>query len=1147
MLSATTMTAGKRQLRERIQRIVSGRRPAVLAVFAVLCAAAILCAATFTGSVSRTVDGTLSGAEIRYFNQEFFNQVGDSPEGIRDHFLTSRYERPEDIDLFELFYCGVYEADGQRPGEAISYDFGQYDADCPTDVLPAKLLDAILRQYTGLGLRETTGKGLENFDCPEEGIYTHTHGDTNDPGEVRIFAGEREGDAVTLYYTTAARQDWHRLTLREGEDGSYQFRSNLPCEKPAIAPRLPETKPVLTLSLADARAVEPREMPLTRRSNDCAEQGGGYSIPGEDGEAYTIRPYRSTDGRLYVAVIREREMSSGPDGRELTAWEADCFLTIPENGDTTRSPDMVGIGFFRDLFGHSGFTVEYPDIVTSATILDYYYLAEGGVPCLLLRVNTRGLVDQIDLDGDGADEFYDSDGLLYFLRDGKVYEADVKSALQTAWPDLKFWDWSYLDRNYRHIEVSGFVRMPEWGEYWGEEGQADFYRYLYYDGESIRVYRELQNVTYTDHLASSVTAPSDVITAAKALALDLFNQAKELAAEAQPDDWRVTAVTLEDTIPLQDGRSVEIYRVSGSCHAAAPARLVRAGSVRIGEDAWFSGYGDCSPYLTFVVSGQQRALVESDLPDDCSPGSPAFSAAVTELLLEQGCAELADLSAETLSEYFCSSPFACLDRLSKTPEEDWDGILNVIRSGRDTWDREDFKDAMYRLLHGIKGLTEDAGKCYRRLLYLENSDESRVPVSVTLMCESAMQHRCESDRYAPAYADAGLVSCQTRSVVRAADYPDFFGRRLEVYRVDYRYLCQYPEKVQKDGKLRAAGEWVFPSPDNATYVLFEVKEELHRVCLGDTDIPDAAPETDPAAFRKALEDYFRTEHPGQIEGLGRDIRSTPGAPVYLWDRGSYQAAADYLASCIGDCQASSMQVLDGGWELWNYEKDGSWYLFLVSRDGKYAQLPLPVYDGSLRYAEPTTTYHSGGPVSWEARVPRRVYSAVNGNLAQESGIYRYELDLETLTLYESFTPTEGGTKDASFAARSLSAGACGKTRQELLSWLTAEEPEAWQERLPTGKYWEQPDGAVAYLAILTGVPHTDQFQLYLRFSDGTEAQLPLANTPVGFAVLTPSSAAFTHSGFTYDIDASELGFPGSVYRYTVDLTAKTIAMTVTQA
>ena len=40
MLSATTMTAGKRQLRERIRRIASGGQQAALAVFAVLCAAA---------------------------------------------------------------------------------------------------------------------------------------------------------------------------------------------------------------------------------------------------------------------------------------------------------------------------------------------------------------------------------------------------------------------------------------------------------------------------------------------------------------------------------------------------------------------------------------------------------------------------------------------------------------------------------------------------------------------------------------------------------------------------------------------------------------------------------------------------------------------------------------------------------------------------------------------------------------------------------------------------------------------------------------------------------------------------------------------------------------------------------------------------
>ena len=70
-------------------------------IFAVLCAAAILCAATFTGSTAGRAfgpDGVLSGGEIQYFNESFFNQEED-PDAIRDHFLIPEYERPEDIDL----------------------------------------------------------------------------------------------------------------------------------------------------------------------------------------------------------------------------------------------------------------------------------------------------------------------------------------------------------------------------------------------------------------------------------------------------------------------------------------------------------------------------------------------------------------------------------------------------------------------------------------------------------------------------------------------------------------------------------------------------------------------------------------------------------------------------------------------------------------------------------------------------------------------------------------------------------------------------------------------------------------------------------------------------------------------------------------
>ncbi len=49
LVSATTMTSGKRQMKDRIRRIAEGKRPLVIAMAAVLVLAAVLCAVTFTG------------------------------------------------------------------------------------------------------------------------------------------------------------------------------------------------------------------------------------------------------------------------------------------------------------------------------------------------------------------------------------------------------------------------------------------------------------------------------------------------------------------------------------------------------------------------------------------------------------------------------------------------------------------------------------------------------------------------------------------------------------------------------------------------------------------------------------------------------------------------------------------------------------------------------------------------------------------------------------------------------------------------------------------------------------------------------------------------------------------------------------------
>ena len=106
-LTATTMAAGKRQLKDRIGRIAQARRTTALALTLALVLAAVTCAATFTAPAGAEDDGSgtapltgsddpLTGAELTYFAEEWFN--GDD-FNIRNQFLNSLYDRPEDIDL----------------------------------------------------------------------------------------------------------------------------------------------------------------------------------------------------------------------------------------------------------------------------------------------------------------------------------------------------------------------------------------------------------------------------------------------------------------------------------------------------------------------------------------------------------------------------------------------------------------------------------------------------------------------------------------------------------------------------------------------------------------------------------------------------------------------------------------------------------------------------------------------------------------------------------------------------------------------------------------------------------------------------------------------------------------------------------------
>ena len=366
---ATTMTAGKSGLKERIAMIA--RRPRTLltafAAAAFLVGLAVGC--TFTGGRSDTWE-PLSDEELAWFNgDEFFN--GDYLN-IRNQFLSSTYENPEDVDLFELFYCGdgaANYADAPEGVDAAELEaamlaaIGGEDPDCPATILTTARMDAVLEEYLGLTLDETNQVGLDNFTyLPEYDIYYYFHGDTNYRASVTFTSGERNGDLVRLIYdATFLVDDLKEVTLREHGD-SWQFVSNLAVEEGDSVP-LESRLAALPGSLPDrVVVVEPGD--VTENSSgvlasyyyepDYNTEWGGWMLdvarytPVEFEQAYYTwdqiggASYLGRDADWYYVCLTPTDVNYDPEhyedyqstGAELLTWlegpAADAGLTPME-------------------------------------------------------------------------------------------------------------------------------------------------------------------------------------------------------------------------------------------------------------------------------------------------------------------------------------------------------------------------------------------------------------------------------------------------------------------------------------------------------------------------------------------------------------------------------------------------------------------------------------------------------------------------------------------------------------------------------------------------------------------------------------------------------------------------------------------------
>jgi len=625
LLSATTMSSDKKRLRDRVTRIAENRKPRKLALCAVALLTAGACVLTFAGCSGKQ-DGALTAAELPYFNEQFFN---GEILNINNMFLSSVYDTPADIDIFQLVRSGVpdeYYRDSGKPkadretvlnrvfsGNEPRYEY--FEANTAT-------LDALLTDKMGLTLAETNKTGIGYLAyLPEYDTYYHGYSGNNYRSQVNIVAGEREGSLLHLYYPDTFLGDgWKCVTLRETENG-YQFVSNTYSEKPTFPTVYPSGDPVLTIPLTDLRPLQLERVETARHSGDVAEVTQGPE-KNRNVDGHAIRSYRSTDGRMYVAEIED--VTADTD-----AWEADCFAVM--YGENFQ------LGVFLNLWGYKGFTVT--DYDADPLVTDYYAFDANGGLVRLARVPGWGN-ESLDLDGDGENELlhtdHSDDTRLYFQRDGKIYEANIAALLKEAWPEAGYTEYSTPAPYERCLSLWSFV--PAVGDS-GAEFQAMAFRSIYFDGENLLVYKP--DKTAVDHVSHGVAGPEDVIDTLRQVVQEQMEVRVQdwVLTEAGIDDWRIVSLT-GPWYEYFDGLTVEIYRYNYELHAAAPETVMWTGGLYVDEDGWVSpGYPD-SDYLYFLREADgSRTYLYHVMQNDCYPGGARFRESLEAHLLQEGLLE----------------------------------------------------------------------------------------------------------------------------------------------------------------------------------------------------------------------------------------------------------------------------------------------------------------------------------------------------------------------------------------------------------------------------------------------------------------------------------------------------------------------------
>lgn len=702
LLGATTMTGGKKSLKERVTRIAENRQAKTAAVFVAVALAALVCAVSFTGAPDTPPEVTQEWYDAGFSTEdaqaclEFLDWAtgfdGDNATGASwmadgeaslnalepqaEFARVVRSIRMEELSPFMDSDEKTLYTLGFNDGRA-NYGFGLHESGQITLIAP-KEVEGETRLY------KTSVAVVNNAELTQ-----FLHRLLRPALSDNLTEAERSVVDEFLHWAQALRaEDILNLQFRDGSSSRFLVDAELTALSAQLVPAL--------------NALTEAELYTQRGYGDSAYYT--LTVNMRDGTQYSF--FCGFDCvRLLHPTFEPGLSSSYPSDRQ-TLWIDSpalmaCINTL--HSPPTLLPDLETVD-----------PTPLTDILPAREPWLTIPLAGKAQRIADRRISSDSLdwLIQVDMDGDGVCEIINSSPnfpAIYYKRGGQLYGVDLKSVITAAWQELNWWDYTSAAPDSRSVLFCGLSAGNAPGD------GVNFTRYLYFDGENLLLYKP--DRSHTDHIADATLADPSVPAEVAARAKQLVRQRYDtlVGSAAQYDDW-YTDVSFLGAETRYEGLTLEVYSFSQHYHAQKPENILLAGGTEVDEDGWAFLDGDTvldGPYIVCLTDGGTRRMLEGSMSSDCSTGSPAYYADLTALLAKNNVIRPDALDGGRLNEVMSSSGISFLNWLGQYDAAEQDRTLERLSAYRtsltDSYDLDMFSRIVAYLLGDRDGLT-DAGR-----------------------------------------------------------------------------------------------------------------------------------------------------------------------------------------------------------------------------------------------------------------------------------------------------------------------------------------------------------------------------------------------------------------------------------------------------